>query len=271
MTEKQIFDYEKNLHKTPEPYRMDVVDLTTLRLKYCIESFPPRKNLKILEVGCGQGAFMATIAVNLKEFKGFGIDISKNAIKNAKKSHQKIVYLVSDAQNIPFKDKYFDVIIVIDVLEHLDDVRGTLKEIKRILKNDGVFHCHVPCEGGVLTWTWLANKTHIGNKLKFKYAGHIQQFKKNEIVNLIAEQFTVKKVNYSFHLLGQLSDLYIYILKHFEAMPKGKSKLVPFFIKNSRNLIKIIRRIAYHESLLLKNRSIFALALHIDAETKNKH
>ena len=266
---KAKFDYEKNLYKTPQPYKMETKDLSTLRLRYCIESFPEKEDLKVIEIGCGQAAYIATIASIKNNSECYGFDISKAAIKNASRSHNNVYLLAADAQRIPFADKYFDVVIIFDVLEHLEDVRATLKEAKRILKDDGVFHCHVPCEGETLTWTWIANKIHIGNTLKYSYAGHIQQFKKKDIINLIEEQFTIKRVHYSFHFLGQISDLFIYALKYLESKPFKNLKLVSYLMKKSWNIIKKIRIAAYNESLFLKDRSLFALALHIDAAKSN--
>jgi alkylated DNA repair protein alkB family protein 8 len=93
---------------------------------------------RILDVGCGN-------ARNLLAFDGelFGIDSSKamidSARSNAAKSHKKVVFLVTDMTKLPFKDGYFDHVICVAALHHLDKENQliALQEMKRVLKPGG--------------------------------------------------------------------------------------------------------------------------------------
>ena len=107
---------------------------------YDVEVFAKNiKGKKILDIGCGNCRNL----IPFKDNELYGIDFSKKMIKNAKKfcknNKLKVNLLVADATKIPFEDNYFDIVICISVLHHLNpqDVKKVLKEIYRILKKDG--------------------------------------------------------------------------------------------------------------------------------------
>jgi ubiquinone/menaquinone biosynthesis C-methylase UbiE len=86
----------------------------------------------ILDVGCGTGG-------NLTLFNGFvvGLDISPQALELARKRNPDAVLCRGEAENLPFKDESFDLVLALDLLEHLpDDIKG-LSEMYRVLKKGG--------------------------------------------------------------------------------------------------------------------------------------
>lgn len=92
------------------------------------ELIPPGKN--ILEIGCATGDLL----VHLRPARGLGIDISPKMIQRAQQKHQtatSVEFLhVSALEELPSSE--FDYILMADVVEHLRDVPGTLREIHRI-------------------------------------------------------------------------------------------------------------------------------------------
>ncbi|MFZ2500410.1 MAG: class I SAM-dependent methyltransferase [Minisyncoccia bacterium] len=96
--------------------------------------------LRILEVGCGTGTL-------LKEIDCFGsvrgIDISPYAIAYCEERGLTNV-TVGDAAQIPFPDESFDVVIALDVLEHLKDDTIGCREIIRVLSPEGTAIIAVP-------------------------------------------------------------------------------------------------------------------------------
>ncbi len=94
-----------------------------------------------LEIGCGSGAASKHIYKKYR-VKLVGTDVDENQIKLAKKSIKdlnNITFLVSDSTNLPFKDKSFDIVLSINVLHHIYNWMDALKEINRVLKNNGYF------------------------------------------------------------------------------------------------------------------------------------
>jgi 2-polyprenyl-6-hydroxyphenyl methylase / 3-demethylubiquinone-9 3-methyltransferase len=99
------------------------------------------QGLKALDVGCGGGfscEFMARRGTLVS-----GIDQSLKCIQAAKAhadiSGFKIDYQQAIAEEIPYRDGTFDVVVCVDVLEHVENVKQVLSEIYRILKPNGLF------------------------------------------------------------------------------------------------------------------------------------
>lgn len=94
----------------------------------------------ILDLGCGTGG-------NLPLLRSFGkvvaVDVTPFALRYARR-HRPDALLSADACHLPFSEATFDLIAVLDVLEHLDDDRLALKEIARILRPGGCLIFTVP-------------------------------------------------------------------------------------------------------------------------------
>ncbi len=101
---------------------------------------PKGRNTLILDLGCGTGG---SFPLFRNYGKVIGLDISLVALKFSHKRGMKQLIL-GDAQFLPFADEKFDLVAVLDVLEHLDDDCQTIDEIWRILKPGGSVVFTVP-------------------------------------------------------------------------------------------------------------------------------
>lgn len=90
------------------------------------------KSGRILDFGCGGGWLSKTLASYNHEV--VGIDLSHFLIKNAKRAASTVTFVVGDCTNLPFREGAFDAVVSIAALHHVD-VRRSLKEVKRVLKN----------------------------------------------------------------------------------------------------------------------------------------
>lgn len=88
-------------------------------------------NDSVLDIGCGNGACINTVSKKVN--KAVGIDISGKNIKLAKKrfSNSNLQYIIGDAISYEFKEN-FDVIILSNVLEHIEKRIEFLKKIKKL-------------------------------------------------------------------------------------------------------------------------------------------
>jgi len=97
-------------------------------------------NLNILDVGCGTGANLEM----LSEFGAAeGVDVSAEALSFCQARGLEKVKLGA-AEALPYDDNSFDLVTGLDVVEHLDDDVGGLKEMRRVLRPDGRALLFVP-------------------------------------------------------------------------------------------------------------------------------
>jgi len=93
-----------------------------------------KKKGNILDLGCGPGQLLA--AAKESGWNEFGIEPFVNTYKFAKSKGLNVKNcLLKDTK---FPDKYFDIIIAIEVIEHFINPVEEFKEMKRVLKDDGV-------------------------------------------------------------------------------------------------------------------------------------
>lgn len=112
---------------------------------YLINKFIKLKDNKILDVGCGAGKNMESMA---KFGEVWGIDINEESIKYCRfRGLQKIK--IASSEKTGFKVNFFDLVTLFDVLEHTDEDK-TLKEMKRVLKKGGLILLAVPA----YPWLW---------------------------------------------------------------------------------------------------------------------
>jgi len=99
-------------------------------------------NARILELGCGDGSLWIKNSNRLPlDCEYVLTDISKGMIKDAKRNLKKVnnrfSFKVVDAQDIPFDDENFDIVIANNMLFYMGDRNKALSEIKRVLKKGG--------------------------------------------------------------------------------------------------------------------------------------
>ncbi|MBA7696770.1 Ubiquinone biosynthesis O-methyltransferase [subsurface metagenome] len=123
--------------------------------------------LRTLDVGCGTGATLRELE---KYGHATGIDISEQAIKFCKLRGCQDVHKI-DQRGLFFEDYAFDVVVALDVIEHISDDCAALSEYYRVTKEDGILLLTVPA----YNFLWGAHdeinhhkRRYIGNELKKK-------------------------------------------------------------------------------------------------------
>ncbi len=145
---------------------------------------PKRKNLKILDIGCGTGENINALN-SLGET--FGIDNSVEAVSFCKKNGLKNVS-IGLAEKTKFKSESFDVVTLFDLLEHVDDKKAVV-EFKRILKREGFVLITVPAHNRL--WSRWDEVLH-----------HKRRYKERDLKKLlVGEGFTIIKSSYMYSYL----------------------------------------------------------------------
>ncbi len=94
----------------------------------------------VLDVGCGTGAVLASFS---KDFNAFGTDTSPLAIEYCKQRRIEKAFVCS-LDTFPFPNLRFDLILLLDVIEHIDDDQGIVNQAARLLKPGGYLLITVP-------------------------------------------------------------------------------------------------------------------------------
>ncbi len=124
-------------------YRLDDKFVSSFSPLIKIEPILKEKEIrKILDIGCGIG--LHSIYLAEKGFDVVGIDISEEAIKQAKQLSKekkvKTIFKVGNMYKLPFGKEKFDAVISLRVINHgtREQIRSAIKEIYRVLKKGGI-------------------------------------------------------------------------------------------------------------------------------------
>jgi ubiquinone/menaquinone biosynthesis C-methylase UbiE len=129
-----------------------------------------KKPLKILEVGCGLGRDFTQFIPESSPLEYYGIDINTDV--SSFPASRNITRMKADARYIPFPDKFFDIVVSVGMLEHIEPIEDLCKiisEIQRVGKNYCVV---VPAVSTLLephtaTFLWQLRKNKSSARLNF--------------------------------------------------------------------------------------------------------
>ena len=128
----------KPLHKF-NPVRLNYIKKCIVKGIKKTTTAKPLNDIKILDIGCGGGLLCEPLSK--LGAKVVGIDASEKNIKiaktHAKRSNLKINYYCASPENFNFKEK-FDVVLNMEIVEHVENVGLFLKESTKFLKKDGI-------------------------------------------------------------------------------------------------------------------------------------
>lgn len=128
-----------------------------------LEKHLKEKDLEILDVGCGTGYNMHWLA----RFGAVqGVDFSEDSIALCHKRGLTTVQQAG-ANDLPFADEHFDLVTAFDVVEHLDDDTGALREFHRVLKPHG--HCLIYTPA--LPWLYSEHDRIVHHRRRYMKRG----------------------------------------------------------------------------------------------------
>jgi ubiquinone/menaquinone biosynthesis C-methylase UbiE len=112
---------------------------------WLLEQMKLNPNIRVLELGCGDGSFWYKNKDGIH--KGLKVTLSDNFAGMLNHTKEKLDdffdfrYEQINAEEIPFEEDSFDVVIANHMLYHVPDRKQALKEVRRVLKTGGVFYC----------------------------------------------------------------------------------------------------------------------------------
>jgi len=144
------------------------------------------KGDRLLDIGCGDGTLGYFAMRSYKEV--WGIDISDNALKIAKKRGLKTQKVNLNDENLLFEDNYFDAVTCLDVIEHVFEPIVLINEIHRVLKMNGLLVISTP---NIRYWRHLFDLVVKGkfpktsNSTEHYDGGHLHYFTYSDIEKLL--------------------------------------------------------------------------------------
>jgi ubiquinone/menaquinone biosynthesis C-methylase UbiE len=135
-----IFPELDKLYVSKNPF---VRNLFWQRIRTAITFAEIRDDSILLDIGCGSGRLIKSIREISNKCECWAIDVLDSKIME----NVSCKFQVADVRSLPFNDHYFDIIFVLDVLEHIkDDVHSAIRETHRVLKPGGLVILSGPTE-----------------------------------------------------------------------------------------------------------------------------
>ncbi len=114
------------------------------RFEWVVRTFSgPWQGLKVLEIGCGEGTLLKMLAARNEVH---GVDISKSGVERTVEKGIPCHHLDASNESLPYPDGFFDVVITLETIEHVENPHRMLWEIKRVLKSGGALLISIPGE-----------------------------------------------------------------------------------------------------------------------------
>ena len=148
----------------PNPVVGGLLDRFYTRVRTLVAPLAPQD---VLDAGCGEGFGLTRLAPVLPG-RITGFDLSEQAVERARRAHPAGSFSIEDITALPYEDGAFDLVICMEVLEHLPEPTLALRELKRVSRGHLVLS--VPHEPwfqlgnlvrGQWTSTWGNHPEHI--------------------------------------------------------------------------------------------------------------
>jgi len=200
---------------------------------------------KILDVGCATGEFLAFM--QKKGWDSQGVEPDPNARQYAQKQYN--LKIIPEEKFINIPDGMFDVVTLWHVLEHVHDLDQRMKELYRVLKNDGLLIIAVPnsksFDAGFFGTFWAG----------YDLPRHLYHFNK-ELIDLLCDKhhFQINDIipmKYDAYYISLLSERY----------KTQKNNYIKAFIRGMRSNIQARKNDNNYSSLIftLKKKMNFKL------------
>jgi 2-polyprenyl-3-methyl-5-hydroxy-6-metoxy-1,4-benzoquinol methylase len=157
---------------------------------------------KVLDIGCGVGDFLHT--AEMHGWECTGVEPSEDAKVIAQKRMNGIIISSEDLENIP--EGYFDLITMWHVLEHVDDLKWQVEQLRRLVKPKGRVVIALPnyksYDGQYYKELWAA----------YDVPRHLNHFNKTTLTNIFKasgmELVKMDKLRWDAYYISYMSEQY---------------------------------------------------------------
>jgi SAM-dependent methyltransferase len=176
-------DEELNQFYSPHYYGSDWYKHEGKGREFGRAMLPRGSKGKFLDVGCSLGFFLDGVR-QVSGWQVFGVEISAEAVKFARE-RLRLDVRCGNLESLDYPDSFFDYLHVNNVLEHVKDPSGFLKECRRLLRPDGQLYLSVP--NGLAESAGLAHYYQIEKEPVRARNGHLFFFSPDALQLLFRE------------------------------------------------------------------------------------
>jgi len=166
---------------------------------------------KFLEVGVGSGDLLFDLAK--RKYTGLGVDISEDAVKMAREKLKNINCDIKVKKIDLFNlDENFDIVIILEVIEHIKDDEKALEKIYSLLNKNGYLIISAPAH--MKEWSVKIDE----------WAGHFRRYEKDELRSKLEKSGfeVIKLYNYGFPIANIAKPIRNYLMKKDNCSEKYK-------------------------------------------------
>jgi SAM-dependent methyltransferase len=165
---------------------------------YPLRHVPEAARWRTLELGAGIGGHLQFEPLDRQDYHC--IELRESMAEELRRRFPSVTAVTADCQQrIPYDADYFDRVVVIHVLEHLDNLPAAIGEVHRVLKPDGIFSVVLPCDPGLAYE--FARKISAERIFKARYGLPYRWFARREHINSPAE--IMGEIGKRFHVVDK--------------------------------------------------------------------
>ncbi len=160
-----------------------------------IRQYAPLENARVLDIGCGIGAYVEKFRA--LDAQAFGIDVDLDKLTRAHHEKGLSTVTLSVSEALPFGENTFDLVLLHEVIEHVNDDRQTICEAHRVTKRGGVvvvfapnrlypFETHGAYFGRRYVFGNIPLVGYLPDPLRNRLAPHVRAYRTRQIRGLFA-------------------------------------------------------------------------------------
>ncbi|MBI2676113.1 MAG: class I SAM-dependent methyltransferase [Candidatus Aenigmarchaeota archaeon] len=161
----------------------------------------------LVDLGCGAGRYHSLIPAR----HVIGLDISRKKLLKAKEEGSKGYLILGSVFNLPFKSGSCEAVLLSEVIEHVDDQKQVLEEVKRIVRPGGSLIISTPSSSFPFLWdpaNWLRIRLGIRPRHKKGCTNYTPEHKElydfNKLASHLQPEFQVEGKIFSGRIITPL-------------------------------------------------------------------
>ena len=123
------------------------------RLEMCLDLLPQKTIPRLLDVGCGTGIILPELLRRCDQVWAVDSQLQDRSVlgmlEQEKLPRDRVRLAAGDLLRLPFKDNYFDAVLLISILEHIQDLPAARTELFRVTKPGGMIVAGFPTKNAL--------------------------------------------------------------------------------------------------------------------------